>query len=83
MLLSSYLWVVQVIGTLTPPPPRWSGVIIGAVFALVPPLVTYRIWRSDRRATTPLALRIQRAALTASLLGVLSLLLFVSTHLAS
>jgi hypothetical protein len=76
VLLSIYLWVVQVIGLLTPPPPIWGGVVIASVFALVAPAGTYLTWRSDRRAKVPLSRRIQRAEQVGGLLGILMLLLF-------
>ena len=81
LLLPTYLWVVQVIAALTPPPPAWGGVISGAFFAVVPLGVTYGTWRSDRR-TLPSMLRLQRAERTAGLLGGLSLLFFIGSHLA-
>jgi hypothetical protein len=79
-LLGSYLWAVQVIGLISRPP-VWGGVLIGLLFALVPPVGTYRMWRGDRRAKVPWDLRIQRVEKTAGLLGVLVLLAFVATHL--
>ncbi len=81
-LLSTYLWVVEIVAMLTPPPPIWGGVLVGTVCALVPPTGTYRVWRSDRRAKVPVALRIQRAEMTGALLSVLTLLAFIVTHLA-
>ena len=83
ILLSTYLWTVQVIASLTPPPPFWGGVITGALFALAPPLGISWKWRNDRRAGVAPVRRIQRAARAASVLGVISLLLFIATHLAS
>jgi hypothetical protein len=83
LLLPTYLWVVQVIAALTPPPPAWSGVTSGALFAVVPLGGTYWMWRTDRRAELPFRLRLLRAEWTAGLLGGLSLLLFIGSHLAS
>jgi hypothetical protein len=83
VLLSTYLWSVQVIASLTPPPPFWSGVITGALFALAPPLGTYWRWRTDRRAGVAPVLCLRRAARVGSVLGVISLLLFIATHLAT
>lgn len=76
VLLAIYLWVVQVIGLLTPPPPLWGEVVIASVFALVAPVGTYLTWQSDRRANVPLTRRIQRAEQVGGLLGILILLLF-------
>jgi hypothetical protein len=76
LLLSIYLWVVQVIGLLTPPPPIWGGVVLGAIFALVAPVGTWLTWRRDRRAKVPPACRIQRAEKVGALLGILMLLVF-------
>jgi hypothetical protein len=81
LLLSTYLWVVDAIAMLTPPPPAWGGVIAGAVFALAAPVGTYLIWRGDRRAKVPPARRLERAELAGGLLGILALVVFVSSHL--
>jgi hypothetical protein len=76
LLLSIYLWVVQVIGLLTPPPPIWGGAVLGATFALVAPVGTWLTWRRDCRAKVPLDRRIQRAEQVGALLGILMLLVF-------
>jgi hypothetical protein len=76
LLLSIYLWGIQVIGLLTPPPPIWGGVVLGAIFALVAPVGTYLTWRGDGRARVPLARRIQRTEQVGVLLGILMLLVF-------
>jgi hypothetical protein len=76
VLLSIYLWVVQVIGLLTPPPPIWGGVVFASLFALVAPAGTYLAWRSDRRARLPMTRRIQRVEQMGALLGILMLLIF-------
>ncbi len=78
LLLSTYLWAVQAIAMLTPPPPIWSGVLVGSLCALAAPAVTYLTWRGDRRAVVPMARRIQRAEVVGSLVGLLALLIFVS-----
>ena len=78
LLLSSYLWAVQAIAVLTPPPPLWSGALVGSLCALAAPVVTYLIWRGDSRAKVPMDRRIQRAEVVGSLLGFLSLLIFLS-----
>ena len=41
------------------------------------------MWLSNRRAKVPFRLRLLRAEWTAALLGGLSLLLFIGSHLAS
>ncbi len=76
LLLSIYLWGVQVIGLWTPPPPIWGGVVLGAIFALVAPVGTYLTWRGGERARVPLARRIQRTEQVGVLLGILMLLVF-------
>lgn len=81
LLLTTYLWVVDVIAMFTHPPPLWGGVLIGAVFALVPPTGTYLMWRSDRKAKVPMRLRIQRAEMTGTLLSILALFVFIGSHL--
>jgi hypothetical protein len=81
LLLPTYLWVVQIVAALTPPPVAWAAVISGALFALVPLGVTYWMWRSDRRAKLRATRALQRLEWTAGLLGALSLLLFIGTHL--
>jgi hypothetical protein len=83
LLLPTYLWAVQCIAALTPPPPAWGEVISGALFAFAPLGGTSWMWRSDRRAKLSSRLRLQRAELTAGLLGGLSLLLFIGSHLGS
>jgi hypothetical protein len=83
LLLSSYLWVVDAIAMLTPPPPAWGGVLIGAVFAVGAPVGTYLIWRGDRRAKVSPARRLGRAELAGGLFGTLALVVFVSSHLVS
>ena len=83
LLLPTYLWVVQIVAALTPPPPAWAEVISGALFALAPLGGTYWVWRSDRRAKVSSTLRLQRVELAAGLLGGLGLLFFIGTHLVS
>jgi hypothetical protein len=83
LLLPSCLWVVQVIAALTPPPPAWPAVISGALFAVAPLGGICWVWRTDRRAKLPFRLGLLRAEWTAGLLGGLSLVLFIATHLAS
>jgi len=78
LLLSAYLWAVQAIAMLTTHPPIWDGVLVGSLCALAAPVVTYLIWRGDRRAHVPMVRRIQRAEVVGSLFGLLALLIFVS-----
>jgi hypothetical protein len=81
LLLSAYLWVVDVIAMLTPPPPAWGGAIIGSVFALAAPVGTYLMWRGDRRAKVSPPRRLERAELCGGLLGILTLVVFMASHL--
>ncbi len=83
LLLPTYLWIVQIVAALTPPPPEWAEVISGVLFAFAPAGGTSWMWRSDRQTKMPSTLRLQRVELTAGLLGGLSLLFFVGTHLVS
>jgi hypothetical protein len=83
LLLSTYLWVVDVIAMLTPPPPAWGGVIIGSVFSLAAPVGAYLMWRGDRRAKVRPSRRLERAELTGGLLGILTLVVFMASHLVS
>jgi hypothetical protein len=74
VMLSSYLWVVQGVAAATARPPLWDGMLFDLALALAAPVSTYWMWRGDRRARVPTALRIQRAELAGGLFGLLSLL---------
>ncbi len=77
LLLSTWLWVARAV-TMVRPPPIWSGALVAALGALGAPVVTSLIWRGDRRAGVPRPRRLQRAEVIGSLLGFLSLLVFVA-----
>ncbi len=74
LMLSTYLWVVQAVATATARPPLWGGMLFDLALALAAPVSIYWMWRGDRRARVPVALRIQRAELAGGLFGLLSLL---------
>lgn len=77
LLLSTWLWVVRAVA-MARPPTIWSGALVASLAALGAPFVTYLIWRGDRRARIPSARCVQRAEVVGSLLGFLSLLIFVA-----
>lgn len=77
LLFATYLWVVAVIGMLTPPPPIWGGAIFSLVPLLAPAVVIALTWRGDGRARVPLARRLQRAEAIGGLLAILSVLLWI------
>ena len=75
LLLSVYLWVVQAIAMVTPPP-IWGNAVLASLAALAAPVVTFLIWRGDRRAKLPKPLCVQRAEIIGGLLAILSLTIF-------
>lgn len=75
LLLSVSLWDVQVIA-MVKPPAIWGSAVLASLAALAAPVVTYLIWRGDRRAKLPMPLCIQRAEVAGGLLGFLSLTIF-------
>lgn len=83
LVLSASLWIALIVSEFTSPPTMGGEIVLGFVFALAAPVGTYLIWRGDRRARVPMALRIQRAELAAGLLGLLMLLIYVCAGLAA